>query len=437
MSPLQPMRRQLTRLRWYRWSASVSAALCALVIAILWTLLFLFAVDVQFELPETQRLAIMSLVAVTAIGLVRKQAAAGVQLPEDPKQLALLVERNHGLDSDLIAAMQFQEHGENANWGSSDLRDAVIHRAGELSKGLDFFHGVNSGPLPTRAAVMAFSIAVCVTLASMAPAHARVFWHRLWMGLDHYPTQIRVTGMLVNGEPVLDVLDPTLTPRPATCAEGQPVELMVRAAGRRPASGRVRLTSGGLEVEAPLERINKSARLLRLQQARQMLDDASATAFAVSALTAADCPSVALALNQPSPDLEEAKQQLDKQLASGEEGLSGDEDWYSANLPRHAAKLQYQLTLGDAWTESGVVEMIPLPAVALHATAEAPAYSKLGRVKMSPGTRQLRVLEGSKVELSVECVNRKSLESVWGDYRTRRKAHDTTALVSEWGALDP
>ena len=433
MAALKNLERQLHRLRWRRWGVAIGAALCALAIAAIGALLFLAAVDILFELPTNQRLAAIAIVTLVSGWLVASRVRAGLRWPEPPEELALLVEKNHKLDSDLIAALQFQAAEHEPALGSPTLQHAVIERARRLSDELDFFAGETAKPLPARAWLLTGAVLVSVVLASSFPEHASVFWRRLQLSSDHYPTQSKIVGVLANGRVLLDAGDKTMTPATVKIAEGEAVELLVQCKGVQPERGTAWLQAMGQEAELPLAKLTVRERLYRLRRGRELLDDLHASPAAVSAWLAADAPKLAAELREPQPPLARAKTTLDQLLADGENSLATDVSWYAAELPRHGNKVTYRLELGDAWTEPAAIAMIPLPTVALEITADSPAYSKLGRVKMSPGARQLRVLEGSTVDLSLACLNQKQLRRVWADLLADGKDTQRVSLACQSG----
>ena len=107
MTRLSTLRSQLTALQQARWLVRAAVAFAALAIAALWALVGILVLDLIFELPPPQRLVVIAI----GIGFV---VWAGIrftwpllQVRESVEDMALLVERQQKLDSDLIAALQF------------------------------------------------------------------------------------------------------------------------------------------------------------------------------------------------------------------------------------------------------------------------------------------------------------------------------------------
>jgi hypothetical protein len=84
---------------------------------------------------------------------------------------------------------------------------------------------------------------------------------------------------------------------------------------------------------------------------------------------------------------------------------------YLAELDRLMEPLEYQVFLGDAWTDAAEIVMVPLPAIEPKITVTPPDYAHSSEESgVVAGARQLSVLEGSRIDLEVACVNGKPLE---------------------------
>ena len=71
-------------------------------------------------------------------------------------------------------------------------------------------------------------------------------------------------------------------------------------------------------------------------------------------------------------------------------------------------KLTCQLYLGDAWTDPSLLEVMPLPVVEAVLSDTPPNYASSIEQKEKPegNSRQLSVVEGSRVDLKVLCKNK-------------------------------
>ncbi len=368
MTQLNKLHRRLAALRRRRAVARWSSAWSALVTAVLWSLVVAFAMDLFFEMDVVQRLVVFALCIVAVAWSFRRYTLPLLGVRETEIQLALMVERQHGIHSDLVAAIQF-ERPQAADWGSAQLEQAVIETAAATSRRLDVSKGFTSRQMTRRLAVALLTVAAVGSLVAVFPDHARVFARRLRLASDHYPSATVIDRVAINDRTVLQRerhMEST-SPTDVTCAESHPVTFSVRCRGRQPRSGLARLESD-----------SGQQRVLNL----------------------------------------ELKSDLESKLAKAE-GL------YLGRLGRLVEPFSYQLYLGDAWTDPARVEMIPLPAVELRLTTTSPTYSRAAEIEdVEPTARQIAVLEGSAVDVAIRCTNGKPLADVWltvncGDVETR------------------
>jgi len=86
---------------------------------------------------------------------------------------------------------------------------------------------------------------------------------------------------------------------------------------------------------------------------------------------------------------------------------------YSGAFDRLVDTVDYQIYLGDAWTDPVRLKVIPLPVVGLDLQATPPEYAANveAAAPEKSGSRQLAVLEGSQVSFTARCEN-KPLKSV-------------------------
>jgi hypothetical protein len=116
------------------------------------------------------------------------------------------------------------------------------------------------------------------------------------------------------------------------------------------------------------------------------------------------------------------------------EGQSAE---YRGELPRLLEPLTYQVFVGDAWTDPARLAMVPLPIVETHLTPTFPRYAASGRDTFDPSGRQVSVLEGTSIDLAIECKNKKRLKSAWmmvklGEQSQRRELIRNDADGHRW-----
>jgi len=225
MSGLQTFRSRLGRLRsrraWVRWRTAICRALVLGIIAFF----ALLSIDFALRLETVPRLIVVFLTLGVLAWRTLRHIVPDLSHDETVVDIALLLERTHGVDSDLVAALQFDATA-NERAGSAELQRAVIESVAKISETLDFHSAVPSEDARRAgryAAVAVLSVAVC-WLAF--PNHASAFWNRLWLGQAKYPTRTRIDEVTINGR--MDA------PR---VVEGETVVFRVKCSGITPDEG--------------------------------------------------------------------------------------------------------------------------------------------------------------------------------------------------------
>jgi hypothetical protein len=357
-SRLATLRSQLAGLRRARGRVRAATAWSALAIAIVLALAALFVLDLVFELAVPQRIVAIALAAAAIAWSWWRFTRPHLGVRESEIDMALLVERQQEIDSDLVAALQF-EQPEAKRWGSPQLETAVIDYVAAVGRGIDVFEGFSRDQMTRRGGFLAACLAIVLVAALVWPGHVRVFFNRLLLGSMHYPTATRIEQIAINERPVLRLADGEALPgqlamRPAAlkAAQGRPLTFHVQAAGDMPAKGTVYVQSTGAS---------------------------------------------------------RARTSFDLRAATTERGVT----IFRGELPLLLDHVTYKVVLGDAWTDPAEIEMVPLPIVDLRATPRPPKYARAIDQPGDASRRQLAVLEGSTVDLAIECTNRKRLKSAW------------------------
>jgi hypothetical protein len=352
------VRLQSTR-KFVRWgngfSLLATAAVAILVIA--------FLSDWLLDMSRAQRFVLLALVAGASVWAFRKFTRPWLKQQEDLVELALQVESRQGIDSDLVAAMQF-EKTEAKTWGSPDLENAVISQVVDLSPKLDVFAGFSTQDFRRRVLIAVGAAALMVGWAVVLPGYFGAFFNRLLLGADSYPTKTQIVRVEVNGEAVLDSGEITKLSSPY----GAPLSFVVTGGGELPADGR-----GRIRIES--------------------LDGNIATDIEIASSAA-----------QPAEGKEDGEK--GKQENSSSAVFRGE-------LPRLMDSVSFRVYLGDARSQPLRIDAIPLPAVDVKIKVTPPDYATEFGSNQSDGKtsrRQLSVIEGSRVELSVRSLN-KELET--------------------------
>lgn len=236
---LNVLRSQLNRLKHQRALVRWGSAASALVVTLLWLLVAAFLCDWSLNLSSSFRLGL--LVAWVACGLAALKTWIWPLLffHETTEDVALLVERQNHIDSDLVAALQFESPAAQ-KWGSSRLADAVVDYVAEFSPSLNVFEGFTYRPLPGRGLALLGTLALVVGSCAAYPGHASAFWNRFLLGAAHYPTKTQIESIVVNGHdiPVFAASSPVEVRIPY----GQPIHVQVTCSGDVPSTGHAALS---------------------------------------------------------------------------------------------------------------------------------------------------------------------------------------------------
>ncbi|WP_254508651.1 hypothetical protein [Anatilimnocola floriformis] len=452
MTRLSTLRAQLTALQQARWLVRAAVAVAALVIAALWALVGILVLDLLFELPPPQRVVVI----VIALGVV---AWAGIrftwpllQVRETVEDMALLVERQQKLDSDLIAALQFEKPGSE-DWGSHQLRGAVIDYVANVGSQLNVFEGFSRAQMIRRGTILGVTVMLLIVAAIIYPLHAGRFVNRLFLGSMHYPTDPTIERVIVNQKTVLEEQLHYSQPLSITAAQARPLEFAALIRGQVPESRTVSLIAIGptrtrtkLELVAatPEDRKNRLRRAAEMLQAAakdEQIDISVPWRDQVRTLLAFDSPETAALLSKEAPrsSLQSVADQISTQLTSAAP-INEQKSLLTAQLPRLLESVRYSLTIGNAWTETATISMIPLPAVEPLLTPKYPVYAGKSP-SAEPGQRQVDLLQGSALDFAITCTNGKQLESAWVNLRRRDQTErfdlsKINADGSKWALVD-
>lgn len=433
MTKLQTLRTQLASLKGARASLRWGTALAALFTAILWLLAAYLALDLLFErsLEIPQRIVLLSLVGIAALYMAGRFLRPVVGVHETLEDMALMVERQQKIDSDLVAALQF-ETAAAKTWGSSQLKGAVIDYVADVGKGINVFEGFSRQTLVRTAQGLIATLAIAVIAAAMFPGHLHAFINRLTLGGMHYPTRTIISHVRVNRREVLSADRHGSHPENSKCAEGYPLQFIVQTAGQLPSAASVSmmgLGSGQSKSLLELKELSLELRLARLQQAQQKIQAAVANPETdlstpwtdeLLALVSCDAPEIAkdLATANELASLTPISEKLAKVIADWPAGASSNH-LYEGELPRLLDGVRYKLLVGDAWTDTARIEMIPLPLVELSVDQVVPEYARQSKSAGDLSGRQISVLEGTQVNLALASTNRKPLKQAWMTLRTK------------------
>lgn len=346
MSKLATLRTRLNSLRQRRALLRWGNAWSALVAGVLWVLVAAFIVDYSLEMSRPQRFVALVFVAAASWWVFKRLTRPFLGQRETELDMALLVEKQQEIDTDLVAALQFESPAAK-HWGSESLERAVIDYVADFGHTLDVFKNFDTRQLRRRLAICGATVALVLIAVGLYPHHAEAFLNRLLLGSQHYPTRTVIEQILVNGQTVKVHGNLASLKVPF----GKPLRLEVTCSGELPAKGSVQLTTVGQGVHTEVSLVTHGT------------------------------------------------------VDSGRQQFVGEQ-------PRLVDSVNYQIFLGDAWTDPVQLRVIPLPVVSLDLQASPPEYAaKIERTQADKsGSRQIAVIEGSQVKLQVVSSN-KPLES--------------------------
>lgn len=247
-SRLDPLRVRLDAVRKRRLFSRRLTAWTAVVAAVLGALLVAFAFDWLFGLPRAGRLWLWAGIIAAVVWAFRRYARPLLRVQENDIDVALSMEKAHGIDSDFVAALQF-ERPEADGWGSETLRTAVVDYVSEFGRQWTSAAPLWNRLLAGRAAWAAGLLAAFALVGVASPGTLRAFAERMALGSRHYPTWTRIEGLVISGREI----DPTRGGEIRAPA-GQPLAVEVTWAGRQPGESLATFVgdSGGGSADIPL-----------------------------------------------------------------------------------------------------------------------------------------------------------------------------------------
>jgi len=196
MSRLASIQSGLDRVRRLRTAVRIGSAASVFISVLLWLLLIAFALDVWTNMSRVERFVLLLFIVPTLVWVFRRWLLPALRVYEDDVQLALVVERNQGISSDLVAAMQFED-AKRRQYGSNELREAVIDYTSEAAFDLDFLEGFSRQRLAYRSIFASAMLFFCLGIAATYPGHVGAFFNRVLLGSARYPTDTIITDVAV------------------------------------------------------------------------------------------------------------------------------------------------------------------------------------------------------------------------------------------------
>jgi hypothetical protein len=359
---LGQLRSELTRLRNTRQMVRGISGLSLLLQSAVLILVGGFLLDWLLDMSTAQRCILLALMGVVLVWSFRRFVKPWFGQNDDLIELALDVEQRHGLDNDLVSAIQF-ERPEAASWGSTQLESAVITQVAELTPDLKVFEGLSFADFKRRMIILTVAVAVPTLASGLFPGYFHAYLNRMLLGSSQYPTATLITEVLINGQPVID--ENGRVTEEVTSPFGHPLTFQVRSAGETPAA-----TARNIHVQSLDGAVSTDVRLS--QNSSQKESDST------SETVASDTPLI----------------------------LTGE-------LPRLIDSVTIQVFVGDARSPKITIQATPLPVVEPKLSVTPPEYVRavIAPTDAAESKRALSVVEGSRIDLTVRSLN-KPLEMV-------------------------
>jgi hypothetical protein len=359
-------RLQNTR-RLIRWGNGFSLLLNATAVI----LLIAFLADWQLDMTPAQRAVLLGIVCVALVWSVRRFTLPWLRQHDDIVALALAVEKQQNIDSDLVSALQF-ERPEASTWGSVQLEQAVISQVAESAPGINVFQGLPLADFKRRVLAAATFAVIVVFTAASQPGWYGAFFSRMLLSSEQYPTRTQLQIIAVNGQVLLnkESRDGHTVVKSIRSPFGHALQFHVIARGEIPESdpGQVRITSLDGDIATEIE------------------------------------------ITRPDPQADGGSELPDgiRQLLEHDPKENGYAV-FTGELPRLMDSVTFRVFLGDARSRTFTIEAIPLPVVDLQVDVTPPAYAVGATLKSDArrsSKRQVSVVEGSRVDLTVQCLNK-------------------------------
>ena len=201
--------------------------------------------DWTFKMTIAQRLVALAMYAGALVWAYRRWVRPWLGHRETKIDMALLVEKHQRIDSELVAALQF-ETPEAERWGSRQLETAVIDYVAEFGQGWNFMEGVPTEPLKRRGAILAVLLLIAAGWAFAFPRHASAFMQRLFLTNARYPAATKI-ATFTGGDTVLQAHDDGYRG-----PYGKPITFEVTASGVLPDAGQIQIDGLSGESWPPL-----------------------------------------------------------------------------------------------------------------------------------------------------------------------------------------
>ncbi|MGO8748601.1 MAG: DUF4175 family protein [Thermoguttaceae bacterium] len=244
---------RLKTIRRQRRRARLTVGWAGLVTAAGWILFGVFLADFYFRMERPERAVLMLIAAAGLVWAYRRWMAPWLGKSETELDMALLVERQQHIDSDVVASLEF-EWPDAPRWGSVQLEQAVIEQTAQTLPNLPVKADIPAREIRRRLAALAATALLLGGLALAFPEYRRAFFNRLALGALHYPTRTTIETLWINDNQVSLSRPDQEVPSPY----GRAVKFRVAGKGSLPETGSVEMTGEkGMKAEVPLTPVDE------------------------------------------------------------------------------------------------------------------------------------------------------------------------------------
>ncbi len=353
---LATLRSALDSLRKRRASVRLATAFSGFLASAIWILFGCFLLDWSFKMELAPRFVLILIGLYVMVRAWRRYAGPLLGQNETLLQTALLVEKTKEIDSDLIAALEF-ENPEAEGWGSAELQEEVKDAVAELSKSLDVSEGFSSGALGQRATAFVLSACLIGSLCFFFPGFGSAFLNRMLFGKEHYPTNTTIEAIFV-----------------------------IRPEVKNPETGGVTFAEQKTDVMKAGSYRSPIGEPLVFQVQCSQKNDGELPEGGTLTFTGASSSSKNLVAEK-----------------NNDGNLTGI---YTARLSQLLGTLEFKVEVGDAYSERFTIERIDRPIISVELAAKAPDYVGANTSDPDEGTGndcKLFVDEKGNQEQGIDC----------------------------------
>lgn len=194
MANLSPLHHGIKRVRRYRSIARLGSGVAQWITAAGWLFLATFGLDWLAGMDTVERFVLLAIEIAILVWLFKKYLVPVLSVKESLIGIAAKIETRQNVQSDLVAALQFND-ADMSQFGSAQLRNQVVENTANLSPSIDYLFGF-SRPELWKSLIKGFgTIAVIVTVAVAVPDYFSIFLQRIALGGDSYPTKTVILSL--------------------------------------------------------------------------------------------------------------------------------------------------------------------------------------------------------------------------------------------------